>query len=149
MSIRYADDAVDIPFHEIYVAVQQFYARQMQLFDTGAGEPWAATFTVDAVMTLPNLPEPIRGRAALATVPGRAAGAAAQAGEVHRHWHGMVDVTPRPDGALDVRCYSLVIATGPDGSSRIHRVCVCQDVLVRSGADLLVQCRKVTRDDLG
>ncbi|UVS78748.1 nuclear transport factor 2 family protein [Actinokineospora sp. UTMC 2448] len=148
MSTQLAADAVAVPFHETYAAVQQFYARQMHLFDTGAGPEWSETFTVDGTMELPNLPEPVRGRDALALIPPRAAAAAADAGETHRHWHGMVDVEPRPDGALDVRCYSLVFATRPDTGPRLHLVCVCRDVLVREGAALLVRSRRVTRDDL-
>jgi hypothetical protein len=62
---------------------------------------------------------------------------------------GMFDVVERPDGALDVRSYTTVYASAVGGASRVHRVCVCEDVLVRDAdGQLLVATRKVTRDDL-
>ncbi|MEU7742756.1 nuclear transport factor 2 family protein [Nonomuraea sp. NPDC049158] len=140
--------ASDVPFERLYAEVQQFYATHLHLLDSGDAEGWAATFTDDGVFAPPTLPEPVQGRAALAAGLRRTAEDLAAAGETHRHWHGMVAVEPRPDGTIGVRCYALVIATRHGGDSRLHRVCVCEDTLVRADGRLLVRHRAVTRDDL-
>lgn len=132
----------------LYAEVQRFYARQMQQLDLGKAESWARTFTVDALFDVPTLPEPVRGRAGLLAAVERAHAQLAEAGERHRHFMGMVDVLERPDGTLDVRSYTTVYASKVGGSSRVHRVCVCEDVLVREDGELRVARRKVTRDDL-
>ncbi|MET7622268.1 nuclear transport factor 2 family protein [Streptomyces sp. NPDC005408] len=134
-------------FEAVYAQVQQFYAQQMQLLDSGEAEQWAATFTVDARFDVPTLPEPVHGRAGLITAARRSADALAAASERHRHFIGMLDVSERADGVLDVRAYTIVYASRIGGGSRVHRVCVCTDVLVRSGDELHVRTRTVTRDD--
>jgi SnoaL-like domain len=133
---------------ELQAEVQQFYARHMQLLDDGRAEEWAETFTADGSFAPPTLPEPVRGRANLAAAVGRAHAELVAAGETHRHWHGMVHVQPATDGTLLVRCYALVFATPRGGEPRIHRACVCTDVLVREDGELRVRERVVTRDDL-
>jgi 3-phenylpropionate/cinnamic acid dioxygenase small subunit len=136
-------------FAALYAQVQQFYAHQMQLLDRHASREWAATFTEDALFDVPTLPQPVRGRAELAAAGRGAAARLAEAGERHRHFMGMFDVVERPDGTLDVRSYTTVYASAVGGASRVHRVCVCEDVLVRDAdGQLLVATRKVTRDDL-
>jgi hypothetical protein len=133
-------------FTEAYVAVQQFYARHMHLLDAGAAQEWADTFTEDAVIELPSA-APVAGRATLAENMGRGFRESAERGEVQRHWHGMLALDARPDGTLAVRCYALVILSTAEGS-RLHRACVCEDVLVREEGRLRVRSRRVTRDDL-
>lgn len=133
---------------ETYAQVQQFYAEHMHLLDSGAVDAWASTFTPDATFDVPTLPEPLRGRAALAESLRRTTEELAAEGVQRRHWHGMVAVFPNPDGTLRVRCYALVFSTPRGGQPALHRVCVCEDVLVRESGRLLVQRRRVTRDDL-
>ncbi|KUN18490.1 hydroxylacyl-CoA dehydrogenase [Streptomyces corchorusii] len=133
---------------QLYVEVQRFYAVHMHLLDEGEAERWAATFTEDGTFEAPALDEPVRGRAALAASIRHGAAEREAAGEVHRHWHGMITVAVRSDGALAVRCYALVFASPKGGPSRLHRVCVCEDVLVREGGGLRVRSRYVTRDDM-
>jgi 3-phenylpropionate/cinnamic acid dioxygenase small subunit len=132
----------------LYTEVQRFYAHQMQQLDLGKAELWADTFTGDAVFDVPTLPAPVRGRSALVESAGQAAARLAEAGERHRHFMGMFDVVERPDGSLDVRSYTTVYASTIGGASRVHRMCVCEDVLVRAGGELRVARRLVTRDDL-
>ncbi|MFE7853237.1 nuclear transport factor 2 family protein [Streptomyces sp. NPDC057403] len=132
----------------LYAEVQRFYARQMQQLDLGKAQSWAETFTEDALFDVPTLPEPVRGRSGLAAAVGRAHGLLAEAGERHRHFMGMVDVLERADGSLEARSYTVVYASAVGGTSRVHRVCVCEDVLVREDGELRVARRKVTRDDL-
>ncbi|MER5950763.1 nuclear transport factor 2 family protein [Streptomyces sp. NPDC001904] len=136
-------------FAVLYAQVQQFYARQMQLFDAGDAPRWAQTFTADAVFDVPTLPAPVTGRAGLAASLTAAAGAASRCGVRLRHVVSMLDVAARGDGLVDVRCYALVYATRVGGAPRVHRVCVCEDVLVAApGGGLLVVRRRVRRDDL-
>ncbi|MER7847463.1 nuclear transport factor 2 family protein [Kitasatospora sp. NPDC096077] len=133
----------------LHAEVQQFYAHQMQLLDLAEAERWAATFTEDATFAVPTLPEPVRGRASLIVATTRSHAELAAAGQRHRHFMGMLDVRPRPDGAVAVRSYAIVYASEIGGESRVHRVCVCEDVLVRGeGGKLQVSARTVTRDDL-
>lgn len=142
---------------ETYAQVQQFYAEHMQLLDSGAVDAWALTFTEDAVLDVPTLSEPLRGREALRESLRRTSEQLATAGVQRRHWHGMVAVFPQDDGTLRVRCYALVFSTphgraaaehGFSAGPGLHQVCVCEDVLVREEGRLLVRTRRVTRDDL-
>ncbi|GAA2677148.1 nuclear transport factor 2 family protein [Actinoplanes palleronii] len=138
----------DLAFERRYVQVQQFYARHMQLLDAGAAREWAETFTQDGTFEAPTLDEPTRGRDELIATMSRAAAELAAAGEIRRHWHGMLDVRPAPDGTIAVRCYALVFSTLRGGTPRLHRTCVCEDVLVLEDGQLRVRSRRVTRDDL-
>ncbi|MFY4723613.1 nuclear transport factor 2 family protein [Streptomyces sp. LaBMicrA B280] len=135
-------------FGALYAQVQQFYAHQMQLLDLGECERWAATFTEDATFEVPTLPEPVAGRAALAAATGRTAAQLAASGIRHRHFIGMFDVGEQPDGTVHVRSYAIVYASPVGGAPQVHRVCVCDDVLVRVAGGLQVAARLVTRDDL-
>ena len=147
--------------HRVRAEVEQFYAEHFHLLDAGDADAWAATFTPDGTFRAPTSTEPVRGRDALAAAVRRTAAELAAAGVVHRHWHGMVAVAPRTDGGSDgggsdggtdgavlVRCYALVFATPRGGAPSLHRTCVCEDVLVRSGGRWLVASRAVTRDDM-
>ncbi|GGX79967.1 nuclear transport factor 2 family protein [Streptomyces minutiscleroticus] len=127
-------------------SVEQFYARHMQLLDDGDAEAWAETFTEDGLFALPGRPEPTRGRAALAEGARRAHTERLASHETHRHWHGMLDIRPQDDGSVHVRCYALVVATPRGGEPRLHRSCVCRDVLVPAGSQWQVRSRRVTRD---
>ncbi len=135
-------------FGVLYAEVQQFYAHQMQLLDLGESQRWAETFTEDATFDVPTLPEPVRGRPGLVAATSRTAAQLAEAGQRHRHFIGMFDVSERPDGTVDVRSYAIVYASAIGGDSQVHRVCVCEDVLVRVEGALQVATRRVTRDDL-
>ncbi|MET9497751.1 nuclear transport factor 2 family protein [Streptomyces sp. NPDC006552] len=132
----------------LYATIQQFYAHQMQLFDAHDAERWAGTFTEDAVFVVPTLDEPVRGRAALAANVRRNREQQERGGEQLRHWIGMLDVRPQADGTLRTRAYALVYATPRGGESRVSRVCVMEDVLVRSRGKWRTGSRLVTRDDL-
>ncbi|MFE2322618.1 nuclear transport factor 2 family protein [Streptomyces sp. NPDC059385] len=137
-----------VEFGVLYAEIQQFYAHQMQLFDAFRAEPWAATFTEEAVFDVPTLPEPVRGRAELAACVRHNEEVARRSGERLRHWLGMLDVQPRPDGTVRTRAYALVYMTPPDGVPKVHRVCVMEDTLVRSRGRWRTAHRLVSRDDL-
>ncbi|GAA2809001.1 nuclear transport factor 2 family protein [Kitasatospora sp. CM 4170] len=140
------NETTTVPLERLRADIEQFYARHMQLLDGGRAEEWAATFTEDGTFRLPGRPEPSRGRAELAEGARRARAAQEAAGETHRHWHGMLDVEARPDGSVSVRCYALVYLTPRGGEPRLHRACVCEDVLVRADGGWRVRTRVVTRD---
>ncbi|MGW1104711.1 nuclear transport factor 2 family protein [Streptomyces sp. NPDC002540] len=144
-----AEVLAEAEFGVLYAQIQQFYAHQMQLFDSHEAERWAGTFTEDAVFDVPTLDEPVRGRAALASNVRRNKAQQARGGERFRHWIGMLDLRPQADGTLRTRCYALVYVTPGQGGSAVHRVCVMEDVLVRSRGKWRTRHRVVTRDDLG
>lgn len=135
-------------FGALYAEVQQFYSHQMQLFDSFLAEPWAGTFTQDAVFDVPTLERPLHGRAELAASVRHNEETARRSGERMRHWLGMIDVTASPDGSLHTRAYALVYVTTHGGSPKVHRVCVMEDTLVRRRGSLRTAHRLVTRDDL-
>ena len=139
--------AGEVPFERLYAEVQQFYAEHMHHLDSEEADEWAATFTEDGVFAPPSLPEPVRGRTALAEGVRRQAAQLVEIGERHRHCFLMMAVTPRPDGTVYVRSYTQVIATPRDGQPRLHIMCECHDILVRVDGRLLVRERRVTRDD--
>ncbi|WP_246158038.1 nuclear transport factor 2 family protein [Catellatospora sichuanensis] len=133
----------------MYLSVQQFYARHMHLLDSGRAREWADTFAPDGTFTAPGLDAPVRGREALAAAVEQTHARLAATGETHRHWHGMVWVTPAADGRAHVRCYGMVIAVTADGTPRLHRHCLCEDTLIPAPAEpegWLVQSRHVTPD---
>ncbi|MFI7011271.1 nuclear transport factor 2 family protein [Streptomyces sp. NPDC050145] len=144
--------AVRLPAVEsavLHAEVQQFYTRQMQLLDLHRIEEWGESFTEDATFALPILPEPVRGRADLVSSTRRNNAQLVEAKEQHRHVVSMLDVRPQQDATVQVRSYVAVYATTLGEPSRLHRMCVCEDILVRDAdGRLQVRARLVTRDDL-
>ncbi len=132
----------------LYQQVQQFYAQQMFLLDSGRVDEWAATFTEDGVFAANAHPEPAAGRAVIAEAARRATEDYAARGVQRRHWLGMVSVEPRGEGAVFARCYALVIETPRGGQAAIRVSTLCEDLLVDQDGGWLVQDRRVTRDDL-
>lgn len=132
----------------LYLEVQQFYARHIQLLDEGHAEEAALTFTEDAsLLSPPKVAEPICGRANLAAGLRRAADELAAEGVRYRRCHTMTAMVVRPGGELFARSYVQVIKTERGGEARLHAMCVCEDVLVRAEDGFRVRERVVTRDD--
>lgn len=136
------------PIAEMYAQVQQFYARHFQLLDSGDAAAWAQTFTEDGWFWPAVLPEPVRGRAALTAGVRATHAKLAEAGERHRHWHGMVRVQPIDERTVAVRCYAQIFAIPRGGQARLQMHCVCEDVLVIDDGEWKVRERRVSRDDL-
>jgi 3-phenylpropionate/cinnamic acid dioxygenase small subunit len=134
-------------FAGIYAEVQNFYAMHMHLLDGGQAEEWGEGFTADGTFTLPSQPEPARGRADIVAGAQKSIAELAAANETRRHLLSMVAVEPQADGSLKVRSYAQIIATPRDGTSRLHVMCVCEDLLVRENGELRLHERRVTRDD--
>jgi SnoaL-like protein len=139
-SVQVANDVA------LYQQIQHFYARQMQLLDVGAVAEWAETFTDEGVFEAGRL-APVRGRANIREAAGGSAGDLAARGVTHRHWLGMLTVTPNDNGSVATRCYALVLEVPRDGVPVIHRSTVCEDTLIHDEGGWLVRHRKVTRDD--
>ncbi|MFJ5233551.1 nuclear transport factor 2 family protein [Kitasatospora sp. NPDC088391] len=133
---------------ELYFQVQQFYAHQMQLLDSGRVREWAETFTEDGVFAANAHPEPAVGRAGITTAAQAATDAYAAKGIQRRHWLGMVTVEPRGEDAAFGRCYAVVVETPKGGQAAIRVSTLCEDTLVRENGRWLVQHRQITRDDL-
>jgi hypothetical protein len=132
----------------LYQDIQQFYAQQMQALDEGATSEWAATFTPDGEFAAGGLPEPVRGRDAIAAGAAVIAADFAGRGVQRRHWLGMLAVAPEPGGSVRARAYALVLEIPPGGEVAVQRSTVCDDELVPAGGGWLVRRRRVTRDGL-
>ncbi|MFD3724744.1 nuclear transport factor 2 family protein [Streptomyces sp. NPDC058671] len=141
-------ETVSPAYASLYADIQRFHARQMRLLDSGDAEGWAATFTEDGLFAPPSLPEPVRGRAALAAGVRSAHAELAAAGEVRRHLLTTASVEePDPDGSVRVHSYVQVVATRRDEAPRLLLMCVCEDVLVVEDGEWRVRERYVSRDD--
>ncbi|MEV5880477.1 nuclear transport factor 2 family protein [Streptomyces sp. NPDC052101] len=134
----------------LYTQVQQFYAHQVGLLDDLRAEEFADTFTADGVLVPSPAASPVRGRPAIAAAL-RAAHERRFGTEAvrRRHWHTMLRVETRPDGALTTRYYSLVLITRPwDPAPVMGPSSVVEDVLVHESGQLLTHERRVTPDHL-
>ncbi|MCF6525772.1 nuclear transport factor 2 family protein [Streptomyces sp. JJ36] len=133
---------------ELYAGIQQFYARQMNLLEGRDADPdaWADTFTEDAVLESTVQEAPERGREAVrASVRAGVAQIAAQRLDF-RHWFGMLDVDPQPDGSVRTRYYALALATPRGGALAVRGSLRCRDHLVRDGDRWLVRHRSLEAD---
>ncbi|WP_405561783.1 nuclear transport factor 2 family protein [Streptomyces sp. NBC_01180] len=136
-------------FTDTYAAVLQFYAKQVQLLDSGRFEEYAATFTADGEFQhTPGLP------AARTT-----AGIIAELNSFNtrfdndpvqrRHWFNMINLTERTDGAIDASFYALVLTTRPGVKEPlVGPSCLVNDVLVFEDGELRNRSRKVGHDQL-
>lgn len=133
---------------EVYVRVQQFYARQMALLDDGDVEEWAATFCADAVFAETGMPAPLRGSVAIRDAVRPEVDKLAAAGIDFRHRFGMLDVVPSPDG-VRTRFSTLALATPRGGPIAVRGNVVGRDHLVPDGASWLVRHRHLRYDGSG
>jgi actinorhodin biosynthesis protein ActVIA len=133
---------------ELYVEVQQFYARQMQALDGGDFETYSRTFTDDGEFVHTPNREPARTPEGITRelyrFHERFEGDPVQ----RRHWFNMIDLDPQPDGSIVSTVYALVVTTRPGGKPEIAPSCVVHDVLVRRDGTLLNRSRRVDHDQL-
>jgi actinorhodin biosynthesis protein ActVIA len=134
---------------DLYAAVQHFYARQMQLIDSGHFEAYADTFTEDGVF------QHTPGRAPAVTRPGivrdllefneRFAGAPVK----RRHWFDMIALDLQDDGTIVSTYYALVVTVRPGVKQpEIGPSCTVHDVLVLEDGQLRNKSRHVEHDQL-
>ncbi|MEV4175933.1 nuclear transport factor 2 family protein [Nonomuraea sp. NPDC049709] len=128
-----------------YEEAQQFYARQMQLLDSGATDEWAGTFAADGVFEVGDMV--VRGADNIAEAARKTAKEFADADITRRHWIGMLAVDPHPEG-LRARSYALVLEITAGGDVVPRRSTVCTDLLVGSADGWRVKHRRVTRDGI-
>lgn len=133
---------------DVYIEIARFYARQMRLLDEGDADGWAQTFARDGVFRSPMRSEPIIGRAGIRDAARATVDDLSARQIVRRHWIGMLEVAPRPDGSAYAHSYSQVIETPRGGQPALRMLTTCADVLVCEGGRWVVQDRTVTRDGL-
>jgi actinorhodin biosynthesis protein ActVIA len=133
---------------DIYVEVQQFYARQVHLLDAVQAEPFAATFTEDAVFDHSPDSPPLHGRASIARELATFNQRRFDREPVQRrHWFTMMEVYQHPDGTLHTHYYALIMVTRQGQPAPVVAPsCAVHDVLVRTDGQLLTRSRKVTPD---
>jgi actinorhodin biosynthesis protein ActVIA len=139
----------DLTFTDLYAEVQNFYAEQVRLQDSDAFEPFAATFTEDAVFQHRPGEPAVRGRADIARVARRFAATLDAERIQRRHWFNMLAVRPTEDGAVSASYYALVVDTKPNSRPLIGPSCFVHDVLVRTeDGTLLTSSRRIDHDEI-
>ncbi len=150
---------------ELYVEVQQFYARQMPLLEARKLDEFMETFTDDCVLEhLPfgwrfdgkaHLLAEMKQRRGDAEKPlaeetsarrAREEGIAYYDGIVYRYWFDRMLIDPVDDDTLKVRYQAIVSLTAPDGKVSFEPTTVVDDVLVRHDGQLYTKSRVVTHD---
>ncbi|WDZ83571.1 nuclear transport factor 2 family protein [Micromonospora cathayae] len=131
---------------ELYVEVQQFYARQMHLLDAGRLDEFAGTFTPDGShQPSPDKP-PAYGRADIVAAIRQFDERYRDDPVVRRHWFNMLCVAPDDDGSIRADYYALVVATRPGVQPIIPTSCLVHDVLHRVEGRLYVRSRRIDHD---
>lgn len=133
---------------DLYREIQHFYGRQMRHLDEDRIEEWVGTFTADGVFDANAQPAPVRGREAIHSMASEAKKRFSDQGIQRRHWLGMLEYDEQPDGRIVAKTYAVVLATPTGGQSAITSSTSCEDLLVREDGELLVQYRRVCRDDI-
>ncbi|MFD4376457.1 nuclear transport factor 2 family protein [Streptomyces sp. NPDC058486] len=131
---------------DLYVQVQQFYARQTQALDNGRFEEHAATFTEDGSFSLVPGEVPAVGRAGILQALHDFAKQFENDPVQLRHHFNQVLLARRDDGGLSATVYALLVQTRPGGEPVVGPSLVLHDVIDTSGAELLLRSRVVTYD---
>jgi hypothetical protein len=129
---------------DLYVEVQQFYARQMRLLEALEIERYAETFTEDGVVEHVARGERAQGRAAM--VAGMRAALPRYAGVAVRHWFDKLLLERVDAQTVQVSYYALVTRTSADGSVALEPTFTVDDVLVRRDGQLYARSRVIRRD---
>ncbi|GAA4064112.1 nuclear transport factor 2 family protein [Actinomadura miaoliensis] len=129
------------------LGIQRLYGAQSHLIDEGRAAEWAATFTADGEFRSPSYPEPAAGARELTAFAERFHASARAAGLVTRHVLTNLWVESADDHRARVRAYLQIVSTPAGGPSRLERMTVVTDDLVRAGGRWLVRRRTVHRDD--
>ncbi|MFI5807683.1 nuclear transport factor 2 family protein [Streptomyces sp. NPDC051561] len=152
---------------ELWIEVQQFYARQMPLLEGRRLEEFLETLTDDC--TLEHFPfgwrfegkvqllAEMKARRGDASAPRTEEVSARVARErnipyynglVYRYWFDRMLIEPQPDGTLQVRFQAIVSMTDGQGKVSWEPTTVVDDVLVRDAGDgeLRTRDRVITHD---
>jgi actinorhodin biosynthesis protein ActVIA len=150
---------------ELYVEVQQFYARQMPLLEERRLEEFLETMTEDGSIEHRPNGWKLEGRAQLLTEmqarrgdPDRPLAEETSArnareenipyydGLVYRYWFDRMRITTGGEDTLHVRYQAIVSMTDRRGKVSFEPTTVVEDVLVRRAGQLLTRSRVVTHD---
>lgn len=151
---------------DLYVEIQQFYARQMPLLEARRLEEFLETFTDDC--TLRHVPFGWRfdGKTTLLKEMNERRGDPAQPlvdetstrlarehdipyynGIVYRYWFDRLLIEPIDEDTLKVRFQAIVsLTSAADGKVNFEPTTVVEDVLVRRDGELYTKDRVVTHD---
>ncbi|MFD9130192.1 nuclear transport factor 2 family protein [Kitasatospora sp. NPDC059571] len=134
---------------DLYLRVQQFYARQMQALDDLRFTEYAATFTEDGSFQHAPGVEPARGRAAILGVLEDFNRRFEDDPVQRRHWFNQIVLDEQEDGSLRSTVYTLVVHARPGvRQPEIAPSCVVHDVLEVTDGEVLTRSRLVTYDHL-
>ncbi|MER0443351.1 nuclear transport factor 2 family protein [Streptomyces sp. Edi4] len=150
---------------DLYVEVQQFYARQMPLLEERRLEEFLETLTEDGSIEHRPGGWRLEGRAQLLTEMRQRRGdperplveevSAREArqkniayydGLVYRYWFDRMRIDPVGEDTLHVRYQAIVSMTDAAGKVSFEPTTVVEDVLVRIDGELYTRSRLVTHD---
>jgi len=129
---------------DLYVEVQQFYARQMRMLDSLQLVGYTETFTEDAVVEHVARGERAVGREQM--LAGMRAALPRYAGVAVRHWFDKLLLEPQGEDTVRVSYYTLVTRTDADGRVVFEPTFTVEDVLVRRDGELFTKVRSIVRD---
>lgn len=133
---------------DLYVEVQHFYAKQMQLLDGGAFEDYAATFTEDGEFAHTPQQPAARTRYGIVKELREFHKRFENDPVVRRHWFNMISLDPQDDDTVLSTYYALVVTTRPGRNVTIAPSCVVHDILVRQNGSLFTRSRRVEHDQV-
>ncbi|WP_306364983.1 nuclear transport factor 2 family protein [Nocardia sp. CC227C] len=131
---------------ELYLEIQQFFARQMRMLDGRNLTGYAETFTEDAIFRHSPNRAPAHTRAGILRDLEEIHAQLTKEPQQRRHMFTMIDIEPRTDGTVAATSYALIVTTRPGGRPDMVRSCVVNDVLVRQDGRLLTRSRLVDHD---
>jgi actinorhodin biosynthesis protein ActVIA len=153
---------------DLYIEVQQFYARQMPLLEERRLEEFLTTFTDDCVLEhqpfgwrFDGKTDLLKEMSARRGDPDRPLSEQTSArrareeniayydGLVYRYWFDRLLVEPADDGTLRVRYQTIVSLTDRNGKVSFEPTTVVRDVLIRKDGKLYTKSRLITHDAAG
>ncbi|MGS2590957.1 nuclear transport factor 2 family protein [Streptomyces hebeiensis] len=133
---------------DLYLRVQQFYARQMHAQDSGRHDDYADTFTEDGVFAFGPGLEPAVGRETIRALLTDNSVVGGDDPVQVRHWFNQLVLEPRDDGAFDSRFYALVVNTRPGSTPEFVTSAFVHDVLLIDDDGILMRSRNLSPDHL-
>lgn len=124
-------------------AVEDFYARQFALLDSGRVDDWIDSFDAEATFVTPRASA--AGREAIRQATQRGADTRQEQGVVHRHLQTALTLEPQDEDLVIATSYVLVVQIDGQGVG-IHCSSVCTDHLILRDGRLHVAARIVDID---
>lgn len=132
-----------------YYELKAFYAGHLATRDEGNIEAWLGSFDADSTLTT-NVLDRTTAMAKETFTPKvhQLDAQFARAGVQRRHEASTFVFTRNPDGTISARFYTVLLASGRDGTSRVHSTTVATDRIRRDQSGWRVLSREIRRDDL-